>query len=48
MAGLGWSVSGEDEASLTGLDSSFDSFRKQRAGHYRDTLAKAAADAQAR
>lgn len=47
MAGLGWSTSAEDEASLTGLDSTFDSFRKQRAGRYRDNLAQAAANAQA-
>ncbi|KAK9844464.1 hypothetical protein WJX74_002850 [Apatococcus lobatus] len=47
MAGLGWSASAEDEASLTGLDSTFDSFRKQRAGRYRDNLAQAAANAQA-
>lgn len=47
MAGLGWSASAEDDPSLTGLDSTFDSFRKQRAGRYRDNLAQAAANAQA-
>ena len=45
MAGLGWSA--EEDASGSGLETTFDSFRKQRAGHYRDTMAKAAAVAQA-